>query len=148
MKPVKNRKAYFDYEVIDTLEVGIVLKGYEVKSVRAGQISLGDSYVIIKNEEFLLLNASISLYKNATVHNYDSLRTRKLLAKKKEILSFVSKVKQKNLTIVPLKVYSKNKKIKLEIGLVKGKKKFEKKEAIKQRDLDRQLHCEKRKYVV
>ena len=148
MKPVKNRKAYFDYDILETLEVGIALKGYEVKAVREGQISLGDSYVIIKDEELLLLNASISRYKHMGSHDYDPLRTRKLLAKKREIISLATKVKQKKLTIVPLKVYAQGKRIKLEIGLVRGKKKYEKKESIKKRELERDLHCQKRKYVV
>jgi len=148
MKPIKNRKAYFDYEILETLEVGIVLKGHEVKSVREGQISLGDSYVITQGEELFLLNAHISKYRHMGTGDYDPTRTRKLLAKKREIASLMSKVKQKNLTMVPLKVYSKGGKIKLEVGLVKGKKKHEKKEAIKKRELDRDLHCQKRRYVV
>ncbi len=148
MKPIKNRKAYFDYEIIETLEVGIALKGYEVKSIKQGQISLGDSYVIIKGEELFLLNASISRYKYMGKEEYDSVRTRKLLAKKREIISLASKVKQKNLTMVPLKVYTKGGRVKLEVGLVRGKKRYEKKESIKKRELDRELHCEKRKFVV
>ncbi len=148
MKPVKNSKAFFDYEILETLEVGIVLEGHEVKSVKNGGFSLKDSHVIIKNEEFFLLNASIVKYKYCSQEEYDSNRTRKLLAKKKEILSWYSKTKQGNLTIVPLKGYVKNKNIKLEIGLVKGKKKHEKKEAVRKRELERELHREKRKFVV
>jgi SsrA-binding protein len=148
MKPVKNRKAFFDYEILDTLEVGIVLQGHEVKSARQGGFSLKDSYVIVKDEEFFLFNASISRYKYMSGDEYDSNRTRKLLASKKQILSWVSKMKQGNLTIVPLKAYAKSKNIKIEIGLAKGKKKYEKKEAIKKRELERELHREKRKFVV
>jgi len=148
MKPIKNRRAYFDYAILETLEVGVVLRGHEVKSVKEGQISLKDSYVIVKGEELFLLNASITKYKYMGDQDYDPLRTRKLLAKKKEIASLVGKIKQKNLTLVPLKVYLKGKKVKLEIGLVKGKKKYEKKESIKKRELERDLHCQKRRFVV
>lgn len=148
MKPVKNRKAYFDYDILETFEVGIVLKGHEVKSVKNGQISLGDSYVLIKGGELFLLNASITKYKYSGELDYDPLRTRKLLAKKREIVSLSTKVMQKNLTLVPLKVYVKNKKIKLEVALVRGKKEYQKKEAVKKRELDRELHCQKREIGV
>ena len=147
MQAIKNRKAFFDYEVLDTLEVGISLQGHEVKSVKEGQISLKDSYVVVQDGELYLINANISKYQHAAEISYDPQRSRKLLAKKKEIVSLSSKVQQKKLTVVPLKVYVKGKNIKVEIGLVKGKKKYEKKEAIKQRDLDRELHREKRKFV-
>lgn len=148
MKPVKNRKAYFDYEILETLEVGVVLEGYEVKSLRDGGGSLKDSYVIIKDDEFWLLNGHISRYKYMGEKNYDPVRTRKLLAKRKEMVTWKSKIKQANLTIVPLKIYAKGKKIKMEIGLARGKKKYEKKEAVKKRELERELHREKRKFVV
>ncbi len=148
MKPIKNRKAFFDYEILETLEVGIVLEGHEVKSARQGGFSLKDSYVIIKDEEFFLLNASVSRYKHMSGDGYDPNRTRKLLAKKKEIISWASKIKQANLAIVPLKAYAKGKKIKLEIGLARGKKKYEKKESLKKKELDKQLHREKREHMV
>ncbi len=147
MQPIKNRKAFFDYEVLDTLEVGIVLQGHEVKSVKEGQVSLKDSYVVVQDGELFLINATISKYRYAGDISYDPQRSRKLLASKKEIISLSSKVQQKKLTMVPLKIYTKGKNIKVEIGLVKGKKKYEKKESIKQRDLDRELHREKRKFV-
>lgn len=148
MKPVKNRKAFFDYDISETLEVGIVLEGHEVKSVRNGGLSLKESYVISKNEELFLLNANIVKYRFMSGGEYDPSRTRKLLASKKEILSWVSKMKQANLTMVPLKAYAKGKNIKLEVGLARGKKKYEKKEAVKKRELERELHREKRKFVV
>ncbi len=148
MKPVKNRKAFFDYDILETLEVGIVLRGYEVKSARQGGFSLKDSYVIVKDEELFLLNASIARYKYMSNDEYDSNRTRKLLANKKQIISWSSKMKQNNLTIVPLKAYTKGEKIKLEIGLGRGKKKYEKKEALKKKELDRQLHREKREFMI
>jgi SsrA-binding protein len=148
MEPVKNRKAFFDYEILETLEVGIVLEGHEVKSIRRGGLSLKDSYVICKDGEFWLLNANIVKYLFAPLENYDSARTRKLLASKKQIMVWVSKIKQGNLAIVPLKAYAKGKMIKLEIGLAKGKKKHEKKEAVKKRELERELHREKREIMV
>ena len=148
MKPVKNRKAFFDYEILETLEVGLVLEGHEVKSVRDGGLSLKDSYVISKNEELWLLNSNISRYRYMSGDEYEPNRTRKLLAGKKEILSWNSKMKQGNLTMVPLKAYAKGKRIKLEIGLARGKKKHEKREAEKKRELEKELHREKRKFVV
>jgi SsrA-binding protein len=148
MNPVKNRKAFFDYEILDTLEVGVVLEGHEVKSLKSGGGSLKDSHVIVKDGELWLLNAHISRYKYMSGKEYDAVRTRKLLAKKSEIVSWTSKMKQGRLTIVPLKMYLKKGKIKAEIGLVRGKKKHEKKEAIKKRELERELHREKRKFVI
>ena len=148
MKPVKNRKAFFDYEILETLEVGIVLEGHEVKSVKNGGLSLKESYVISKNEEFFLFNSNIVKYKFSSQQDYDANRTRKLLASKKQILSWNSKIKRSNLTMVPLKAYAKGKRLKLEIGLAKGKKKHEKKEAVKKRELERELHGEKRKFMV
>ncbi len=148
MKPVKNRKAFFDYEILETLEVGIVLEGHEVKSMRSGGLSLKESYVISKNEEIFLLNATISKYKYLGKDDYDPGRTKKLLASKKQIRSWNSKMKQGNLTVVPLKAYAKGKRVKLEIGLARGKKKYEKKEAVKKRELGRELHREKRKFVI
>ncbi len=148
MQVVKNKKAFFDYEILETLEVGIVLHGHEVKSVKQGGLSLKDSYVIIKNEELFLLNASIARYKCMSQEDYDPNRTRKLLASKKQIISLSSKIKQGNLTLVPLKGYVKRKKVKIEIGLVRGKKKYEKRQDLKKKELDRELHREKREYMV
>ena len=148
MKPVKNRKAYFNYDILDALEVGFVLEGSEVKSIRSGGLSLGESYVTVKDEELFLLNSNISRYKYMGGGEYDANRTRKLLASKKQIISLASKIKQGNLTLVPLKCYAKGKNIKLEIGLARGKKKYEKREATKKREQERELHREKRKLVV
>lgn len=148
MKAIVNRKAHFDYQVVETFEAGIVLYGHEVKSVLQGQVSLGDSYVILKDNEAWLLNTNITKYQNYTGLVYDPFRTRKLLLNRKEIIYLQNKVKQARLTIVPLKIYASHKKIKLEIALAKGKKVYEKKDAEKQRDLARELHREKRKYMV
>ncbi len=148
MQVVKNKKAFFDYEILETLEVGIVLHGHEVKSVKQGGLSLKDSYVIIKNEELFLLNASIARYECMSQEDYDPNRTRKLLASKKQIISLSSKIKQGNLTLVPLKGYVKRKKVKIEIGLVRGKKKYEKRQDLKKKELEKELHREKREYMV
>jgi SsrA-binding protein len=124
------------------------LYGHEVKSVLGGQVSLSDSYVILKDNEAWLLNANITKYQNYSSLIYDPFRTRKLLLNRKEIVYLQNKVKQARLTIIPLKIYTAHKKIKLEIALAKGKKIYEKKEAEKERDLARELHREKRKYMV
>lgn len=148
MQVVKNKKAFFDYEILETLEVGIVLHGHEVKSVKQGGLSFKDSYVIIKNEELFLFNASIAKYKHMSQDDYDPNRTRKLLASKKQIISLSSKIKQGNLTLIPLKAYVKNKKVKVEIGLGRGKKKYEKRADLKKKELERELHREKREYMI
>lgn len=148
MEAIKNKKAYFDYEILDTLEVGISLLGSEVKSIKSGQMQLGDSYVKIENGKMVLWNASIPLFKYSQDKNYKADRTRPLLAHKSEIYRLESKVKQGNLTLIPLRVYSTRGKVKLEIGLAKGRKIYDKKLREKERDLTRELHREKRELVV
>ncbi len=139
-----NRKAYHDYEIIDTFEAGISLKGSEVKSAKRGSINLKDSYCRIKGGEIYLVGTYIAPYEPATYNNHEPERDRKLLMHKKEIIKLHSKVKERGLTIIPLKVYV-NKKglIKVEIALVKGKRKYEKKQKIKEkiilRETDRYL---------
>ncbi len=129
-----NRKAYHDYEIIDTFEAGIVLTGSEVKSAKRGSINLKDSYCRIKGGEIFLVNAYIAPYKPATYNNHDPERERKLLMHKKEIIKLHSKVKERGLTLIPLKVYiNKRGLIKVEIALAKGKKNYEKKQKIKER---------------
>ena len=139
----ENRKAHFNYEVLEKYESGIELLGAEVKSVRNGQMSLEGSFVIIRGGETYLINANIPPYqiKNAP-KDYDPLRNRKLLLTKKEIATLAGSEKNKSLTIVPISVYNKNRKIKIEIALVKGKKKFDKRETIKKRDTDREIRRE------
>ena len=136
----ENRKAYFNYEILEKYEAGIELLGVEVKSVRGGQMSLEGAFVIIRGGEAYLINANIPPYqaKNAP-KDYDPLRNRKLLLTKKEISELRGSEKNKSLTIVPISVYNKNRKIKLEIALVKGKKKFDKRETLKKRDTDREI---------
>ena len=137
-----NKRAYFDYEILETYEAGIELLGFEVKAIKNNRINLAGSYVIIRNNEALLINADIPAYqpKNAPI-DYDSKRTRRLLIKKPEIKSFIGRIQEKGLTLLPLKVYTKSKKnlIKIEIGLARSKKKADKREIIKKREIQREI---------
>lgn len=139
----ENRKARFDYEILEKYESGIELLGTEVKSVRGGRMSLEGAFVIIRGAEAFLINSNIPAYqpKNAPT-DYDPLRNRKLLLTKKEITELAGSEKNKSLTIVPISVYNKNRKIKVEVALVKGKKKFDKRETLKKRDTDREIRRE------
>lgn len=141
----KNKKAYFDYEVLETYEAGLKLLGHEVKSVKNGRVSLKGSFVVLKQQgenrlpEFFLINAHIPLYKQAgDIKDYDPYRDRKLLLNKKEIRYLLGKKQEKGLTLVPIKLYTKHGFIKLEFGLARGKKKYDKREDLKRKDLDRQ----------
>jgi SsrA-binding protein len=136
-----NKKARFDYEILDTFEAGLVLSGQEVKAVRQGQANLKGAYVTINNKaEAYLTNASIAAYKMAgPLPDYDSTRPRKLLLHKKEITSLTRKLQSAGLTLVPLSLYTKLRKIKLEIGLVKGKKKVDKRRSIKEKEQKRDM---------
>ena len=135
----QNKKAYFDYEILETYEAGIALIGQEVKAIKTGHISLKGSYVVIKNQEMFLIGAYIPPYqpKNAP-SDYNPERSRKLLLKKSEIKSLIGKSKQKGLTLMPLKMYTKKGKIKLLFGLAKGKKEYDKREKIKKREFERE----------
>ena len=136
----ENKKAYFNYQILEKFEAGIVLAGYEVKSIKSGRINLAGSYVIIKNEEAYLINASIPPYQPKNVPpEYDPSRQRKLLLKKKEIKYLIGKTRQKGLTLVPLKMYTKKREVKLEFGVAKGKKKTDKRELIKKREVKREI---------
>lgn len=137
-----NKKAFFDYEIIDSLEVGIVLLGTEVKSAKEGKINLKDAFVKIMNGEAYLLNCHISPYSHGNITNHDPTRTRKLLLHKKELNKLIGKSKEKGLTLVPLKMYLKGNKIKVEIALAKGKKIYDKRESIKKKDLSREIKRE------
>jgi SsrA-binding protein len=139
----ENRKARFNYEIIEKYEAGIEIFGTEVKSIRAGQMSLEGAFVIVRGGEAFLINANIPPYQpQNTPKDYDPLRNRKLLLTKKEIEELAGSEKNKSLTIVPTSVYNKGRKIKLEIALVKGKKKFDKRETIKKRETDREIRRE------
>ncbi len=139
----ENRKAYFNYEILEKYETGIELLGVEVKSVRGGQMSLEGAFVIVRGGETYLINANIPPYQvKNTSKDYDPLRNRKLLLTKKEISELAGNEKNKSLTIIPISVYNKGRKIKVQIALVKGKKKFDKRETLKKRDTDREIRRE------
>lgn len=134
-----NRAAYHDYFISDKYEAGIVLKGTEVKSILAGKIQLKESYVTIKDGEAWLINAHISAYQHGNRHNHDPLRDRKLLLHKREIERLQKEISQKGMTLVVTRVYLKNGKIKLEIGVAKGKKSHDKRETLRRKDLEREI---------
>ena len=141
MKIIKtNKKAYFEYEIIDTFEAGIVLMGCEVKSIRQGHISLANSFIQVVKGEMWLKNCYIKTYDKTTSFCPDERQMRKLLMSKKEILKISSQVSEKGLSIVPLKVYFNNRNIvKLQIAVARGKKLYDKRKSIKERDQKREL---------
>lgn len=136
---ILNRKARYDYEILETCEAGIVLKGTEIKSIRKGSAQLKDSYAIIKNDEIFLLGMHISKYEEGNRFNHEETRTRKLLLHKKEIRKLRIKIDLDGFTLVPIKLYFEKNKAKILLGIARGKKNFDKREAIKQRDLDREM---------
>lgn len=133
-----NRKAKFDYFTYETYEAGIVLTGTEIKSVRNGKANIKDSYAIIRDDEAYLLNAHISLYKEGSSFNHEEQRTRKLLLHKKEILKIKNKLDIEGYTLIPLKMYFKGEKLKVLLGVCKGKKNYDKKRSLKERDIMRE----------
>jgi len=139
---ITNRRAFFDYRLLESFEAGINLYGHEVKSVRLGKADLNGSYVRIMESEAYLVNAKIFPYQPGQVKDYDERRTRKLLIHKKEIISLKSKTDGANLTLVPVSLYLRHGFVKLEIALGKGKKRYEKRESIKKRDIQRDLERE------
>ncbi len=136
---IVNRKARHDYFVEDEYECGIVLTGTEIKSIRAGSCNIGDSYGHIRNGEIFVLNMFIGEYKEGNIFNHKETRTRKLLMHKNEILKLENKVKLDGYTLIPLKVYLKDNRAKLLLGLCKGKKEYDKRETIKERDIKREI---------
>lgn len=138
MEYANNPKAGFDYEILETLEAGIVLKGYEVKSVKTGKVSIKGSYVKIFNGEPFLVGATISPYQVAnTPDDYDPQSSKKLLLSKKQISVLVGTSQAHGLTLIPLKFYDKKGKVKLLIGIARGKKKYDKRDTIKKKDVAR-----------
>ena len=135
----QNRKAYHDYSIEETVEAGMSLLGTEVKSLREGRANLKDSYVLIKDLEAFLFNTHISPYSHGNIMNHDPLRTRKLLMHKKEIMRLQGKIAQKGYTLIPLKIYFKDGRAKVEVGLAKGKREYEKRESIKEREANREI---------
>ncbi|OIP75891.1 MAG: SsrA-binding protein [Parcubacteria group bacterium CG2_30_36_21] len=137
---VENKKALFNYQVLEKFRAGIVLIGQEVKSIKTGRITLRGSFVVLRGEEVFLIGANIPPYqpKNAP-KDYNPQRSRKLLLKKAEIKHLIGKVRQKGLTMVPLKVYTDKGKIKIEIGIARGKRKIDKRAQIKKRETEREI---------
>lgn len=134
-----NRRARYDYFIDDTYECGIVLKGTEIKSIRNGSANIKDSYAIIRNGEVFLINMFIDHYKEGNIFNHDETRSRKLLLHKNEIKKLDNKLKLEGFTLIPLKVYFVRGKAKVELGLCRGKKNYDKRESIKERDLKREV---------
>ena len=139
----ENKKAYFNYAVLEKFEAGMVLQGQEVKSIKSGRINLSGAYVVLRNEEAYLINANIPPYqpKNQP-QDYDSVRPRKLLLNKSEIRYLIGKSQQKGLTLVPLRVYTKKGKVKLEFAIGKGRRKADKKDLIQKRETERTIKRE------
>jgi len=135
---LKNKKAFFNYEILETLECGISLVGTEVKSLRSGKFSYGDAYVRMRNNELFLIGLHISPYDFGNINNHEALRERKLLANKLEIKKLRRKVDERGFSLVPIKIYSKNNLIKIEIGLGRGKKLHDKRNTIRDRDQKRE----------
>lgn len=142
---VRNRKARHEYEIVETLEAGLVLTGTEVKSLRNGDANLQDSYASIKNGEALLFKMHISPYKQGSVSNHEPMRTRKLLLHKAQLRKLQSKTREKGFTLIPLTVYFKGPFAKLELALARGKRKFDKREAIAERETKRRIEQTKRR---
>lgn len=136
---ITNRKAKFDYFIEEEYEAGIVLTGTEIKSIRNGHCNIKDSYGVVKNNEVFLLNMFIGQYKEGNIFNHNETRTRKLLLHKKEIKKISQAIEMNGLTLIPLKVYFKNNILKVLLGVCKGKKQFDKRETIKQRDINREV---------
>ena len=140
---IANKRAFFDYQITEKFEAGINLYGYEVKSLKLGHADLTGSYVKISGSEAYLINAKIFPYAAANISEYDQRRTRKLLLHKAELISLKNKIEgSNNMALVPISFYTKHNLIKVEIGLGKGKRKFEKKENIKKKDIERQIEQE------
>ena len=142
MIEIKNRKALYDYSITDTYEAGLVLTGTEIKSIREGKANLKDSYAIVRNGEVYILNMHISHYENGNIFNHDETRTRKLLLHKNEILKIRDKISIKGYTLIPIKLYFSKNKAKILLGIGKGKKVYDKREALKEKDINRQIRKE------
>ncbi len=136
---ILNRKARFDYEILDTYEAGIELTGTEIKSIRQGNANIKDCYGIVKNGEVFLLNMYIKEYAEGNIFNHEETRTRKLLLHKKEILKLRDAIERDGYTLIPLKLYFKGNLAKIELGIARGKKNYDKREAIKERDIKRNI---------
>ena len=137
MKYATNSRARYDYDILDTVEVGVVLLGQEVKAVKAGKVSIKGAFVKIMSGELWLIGATVSPYQpNNTPKDYDQTRSRKLLLKKDQLKKLIGKTEEKGVTLVPLNLYGKRGYVKLEVGIARGKKKYDKREKIKKREFD------------
>lgn len=143
---ILNRKARYDYYIEDTYEAGIALSGTEIKSIRNGKAQLKDSYAIVKNDEVFVLNMHISKYEQGNIFNHDETRTRKLLLHKKEIYKIRDAIARDGYTLIPIRIYFKGNKAKLELGIARGKHNYDKRETIKERDMKREIEKNLKKY--
>lgn len=142
---ILNRKAKFNYFILDTIEAGIVLKGSEVKSIRNGKVSIAESYAYIRDDEVFIINMHIAKYDEAGINNHDETRLRKLLLHKKENIKLKNRMARENLTLIPLKLYFKDSRVKILLGLAKGKKLYDKRNDKKDKDIKRNLAKEIRR---
>lgn len=143
---ILNRKAHFNYFILEEIESGIELFGSEVKSIRDGNCNIKDSYAIIRNNEVYLINMFIKNYKEASIFNKEETRKRKLLLHKKEIFKLKEKIEKEGFTLVPLKVYFNRNKVKVLLGVCKGKKNFDKREVLKEKEVKRKIERELKNY--
>jgi len=140
----QNRKAYFDYFIDEVIEAGIVLSGPEVKSIRLGKVNINDGFARIQKGEVYLHNAHISPYPFTPLESFDPTRTRKLLLHRREIKRLIGKTEEKGYTLIPLKLYFRDQYVKVELGLAKGKKKYDKRETIRRRDEEREMQRQRK----
>lgn len=143
---ILNKRARFDYFIEEEYETGIVLTGTEIKSIRDGHCNIKDAYAIVRNNEVFILNMYVGQYKEGNIFNHEETRTRKLLLHKNEIKRIKQKLEMQGLTLIPLKLYFKNNKLKLLLGLCKGKKTFDKRNVIKERDVNREVNRNLKRY--
>ena len=136
---IKNKKAYFEYSILDKYVAGLKLLGTEIKSIRGGKVNLRSSYAIARNGELWLENSHIAVYDHGNRYNHEPMRNRKLLLHRREIEQLLSKVETKGLTLIPLKLYIKGGRAKIELGLCRGKKLYDKRDAIAERDVKRDM---------
>ncbi len=141
-----NKKAFHEYFILDRFEAGIALLGTEVKSIREGRINLKDAYALVRKEEIFLLNCHISPYSHGNRDNHDPLRSRKLLLHHQEIRKLVGKTQEKGLTLIPLRVYLRRGKIKVELGLARGKKLYDKRETERRKEAERESRAAMKKH--
>lgn len=146
MIEIKNKKANFDYFIEDTYEAGIVLKGTEIKAIRKGSCNLKDTYARVKNNEIYVINMFIAPYEQGNRFNHDERRERKLLLHKKEIIKIKQKIEKEGYSLVPIKLYLKNGRAKVLIGVAKGKKDYDKRQSLKEKDIKRDLEKTVSKY--